>query len=222
MALEGTHMRFAFDVKNRNAVKNEAEYIQGTVYPDSRYVSKINRDLTHSNNFLKPDFVTNDFKAGWQVHLLCDKIQRRIFHENIPGFDKFTHEGYEENQWIHFTAAKIIADMKDVQSFDIQSTLKYLNSNYCPNGEDISSIQKNNQTRKIHPFAKNARLTLDTPEDLKFLHALVEQLKIADPKKQPTTDEILSCLENNQEIIKINQNVIQKTFPSKNFKIQNA
>jgi len=145
MALEATHMRFALDVKDRYTIKNKAEYIQGTVYPDSRYVSKINRELTHSSNFLKPDFVIDDFHAGWQVHLLCDKIQRRTFQENIHGFDKFTHVGYEENQWIHFTAAKIILDMKDVQSFGLQSTLEYLDSKHRPNGEDISIIQKNNQ-----------------------------------------------------------------------------
>lgn len=101
--------------------------------------------MTHGNEFLKKEFATNDFKIGWQVHLLCDKIQRRIFHQNIPGFDKFQSEGYKENQWINFTAAKIVADIDVVQSFDIQSMLKYLNSKLCPNNEDISCIQKNNK-----------------------------------------------------------------------------
>jgi len=145
MALEATHMRFALDVKDRYKIESEVEYIQGTVYPDSRYVSKINRELTHGNKFLKQDFAIDDFHAGWQVHLLCDKIQRQVFHEYIPGFNGLQHEGYEENQWVHFTAAKIIADMKDVQSFDIQSTLGYLDSEYCPNSEDVSSIKKNNR-----------------------------------------------------------------------------
>ena len=145
MALEATHMRFALDVKDNFTINDIAKYIQGTIYPDSRYVSGVNRNLTHNNNVLKPEFVTNDFNAGWHIHQLCDKIQRKIFYDNIPGFDKFPIDKYQEDWWVASTAAKIIADMKDAQSFDIQSTLKYLNSETCPNGENISSIQKYNQ-----------------------------------------------------------------------------
>lgn len=145
MALEATHICFAIDIKDRFQIKDIAKYIQGTIYPDSRYVSGISRELTHGKEFLKKEFGTNDFKIGWQVHLLCDKIQRRIFQQNIPGFNKLQHEGYEENQWINFTAAKIIADMDIVQSSDIQSMLNYLNSELCPNNEDVLSIQKYNE-----------------------------------------------------------------------------
>ena len=145
MALEATHMRFALDVKKMCNIENIAEYIQGTVYPDSRYVSGISRELTHSNEFLKKEFAINDFKIGWQIHLLCDKIQRQIFHQNIPGFNKLQHEGFEENQWVNFAAAKIVADIGVVQSFDIQSMLEYLNSEFCPNNENVSLIRKNNE-----------------------------------------------------------------------------
>jgi hypothetical protein len=127
MALEATHIRFALDVKDLYGIKNIAEYIQGTVYPDSRYVSGISRELTHDSNFLEKSFANNDFNAGWQAHLMCDKIQRRVFHQNLPGFDKYKSEGYQEDKWIDFTAAKIIADMNDVQMFDIQSILEFLN-----------------------------------------------------------------------------------------------
>ncbi|MDO8513564.1 MAG: hypothetical protein Q7S37_03615 [bacterium] len=145
MALEATHMRFALDVKYHYTINDIAKYIQGTIYPDSRYVSGINRNLTHSDIVLKPEFTTNDFNSGWQVHQSCDKIQGKVFHKNIPGLNKFPTDGYQENWWIAITATKIIADMKDMQSFDIQSILKYLNSKFCPNGEDVSAIQRNNQ-----------------------------------------------------------------------------
>lgn len=145
MALEATHMCFALDVKDRFKIEDIASYIQGTVYPDSRYVSGISRELTHGHELLKKEFAANDFKKGWQVHLLCDKIQRRVFHQNVPGFDKFKHEGFEKNQWIHFTAAKIIADIGVLQSFDIQPIVKLFNSEFCPNDEDISDIRKYNR-----------------------------------------------------------------------------
>jgi len=146
MALEATHMRFALDVKHHYTIEDIEKYIQGTIYPDSRYVSGTNRNLTHSDTVLKSEFATNDFNAGWQVHQSCDKIQRKVFQEDIPGFANLLTMKNKEDWWVPFTAAKIIADMKDVQSFDIQSTLKYLNSETCPNRENISAIQKYNQT----------------------------------------------------------------------------
>ena len=51
MALEATHMRFALDLKNKYQVRNIKKYIVGTIYPDSRYLSGIDRTLTHSENF---------------------------------------------------------------------------------------------------------------------------------------------------------------------------
>lgn len=145
MALEATHMRFALDVKGNYIVNDIAEYIQGTIYPDSRYVSGIDRNLTHNDTVLKSEFATDDFNSGWQVHQSCDKIQRKVFQEDIPGFASLRTMKNKEDWWVPFTAAKIIADMKDAQSFDIQSTLKYLNSETCPSGENISAIQKYHQ-----------------------------------------------------------------------------
>jgi spore coat polysaccharide biosynthesis protein SpsF (cytidylyltransferase family) len=56
-----------------------------------------------------------------------------------------------------------------------------------------------------HPFAKE--------EDLVFLQALAEEMDFSRPEEQPTTNEILGYLEAHPELVAINKNVIQKTFP---------
>ncbi|MFH1835317.1 MAG: hypothetical protein ABH851_03910 [Methanobacteriota archaeon] len=54
MALELTHVLFARDLKDKLNVQNEAEYYAGTVYPDSRYTTGIQRDKTHVKAPLDP------------------------------------------------------------------------------------------------------------------------------------------------------------------------
>lgn len=70
----------------------------------------------------------------------------------------------------------------------------------------------------FHPFAKQARLALDTSEDLEFLRQIVKQMNISSPDSQPSTNEILSFLEKHPYLLEINKNVIQKTFPSRDYK----
>jgi len=71
---------------------------------------------------------------------------------------------------------------------------------------------------ETHPFAKNVRLTLDTPEDFKFLRSLNNVMNITDPKEQPSTNEILTFLEAHPKLVEINRGIVQKTFPSRNYK----
>lgn len=67
-------------------------------------------------------------------------------------------------------------------------------------------------------FVKRVRLALDTPEDLEFLGQIVKQMNISSPNNQPSTNEILSFLEKHSYLLEINKNVIQKTFPSKDYR----
>ena len=56
---------------------------------------------------------------------------------------------------------KIIQDMNDMQNFDLQKNLKYLDFAYNPNGEDLSDIRKYNQI--MIDLYKNKKIT--TVED---------------------------------------------------------
>ncbi|MCX6806647.1 MAG: hypothetical protein NT135_00775 [Candidatus Berkelbacteria bacterium] len=145
MSLQATHIRFALDVKDKYQVKDIKKYICGTVYPDSRYTTKIDRTLTHNGDILLPAFAKDDFKKGWQVHQICDILQNYIFSKNIPLLVKYSIKTWEEPKWLSFTASKIIQDMADMQSFDIQKILVNLNYTYNPNSENIADVKKSNQ-----------------------------------------------------------------------------
>ncbi len=141
MALGATHIRFALDLKKNYQVQDLEKYISGTIYPDSRYVTHIDRNLTHGSNVLLPEFAVDDFRKGWQVHKICDAISykkwKELFPELIP--QKI------EDEWVLASATKIIQSMNDLKCFDLQSNLKYLKFAFNPNGEDIDEIKKYNQ-----------------------------------------------------------------------------
>lgn len=73
--------------------------------------------------------------------------------------------------------------------------------------------QRNVAPKVLHPFAPHVRLTLDTQEDLQMLQALANGMGFSTPKDQPTTNQILDYLESHPELVRINQAVVQKTFP---------
>lgn len=73
--------------------------------------------------------------------------------------------------------------------------------------------QRNVKPASIHPFAPNVRLTLDTSEDLRFLQLLSEGMGFSRPEDQPATNEILDYLQAHPEIVAINKEIVQKTFP---------
>lgn len=145
MALEATHIRFALDLKDEYKVKNLEKYILGTVYPDSRYITGIDRDLTHHEDILLPEFAKDDFKKGWQVHQICDLVQNKKREELLPELTIRHNDAWNEKEWIIASAIKIIQDMKDMRHFNIQYYLKYFEYAYNPNGEDINDIKKYNR-----------------------------------------------------------------------------
>jgi len=144
MSLEATHIRFALDLQNRYKIENINKYISGAVYPDSRYVTKIDRELTHDDKFLLSEFATDDFRKGWQTHQICDVVynlvRKKIFADLFPLSD----DSYNEQEWIVSTALKIIQDIDDRQAFDIQKYLGCLEYAYNPNGEDVTAVENYN------------------------------------------------------------------------------
>lgn len=146
MALEGTHIRLAVDLKEECHISDLAKYISGTIYPDSRYITQIDRKLTHPDDFLNDDFFkADDFRKGWFIHLLCDNIQRKLqtkIFSDIASDDKLTH-GNES--WIVRSVLKILQDMDDVKKFDIKNYLPLLDYAENPNGESLEKVRDYNQ-----------------------------------------------------------------------------
>lgn len=120
MALIATHLRFALETKP-DEVENATQYLSGVVYPDSRYITKCARQFTHDGKFLEKSFATDDFKKGWQNHLLCDRIQSEIIK------DTFCLNGKQiarcNDVWIMITAIKIIQDISDLEKYSIAEYL---------------------------------------------------------------------------------------------------
>ncbi|MEK7102418.1 MAG: hypothetical protein AAB912_02170, partial [Patescibacteria group bacterium] len=104
MPLEATHIKFALDVQDKYSVQDVGKYLSGTIYPDSRYVTKIDRALTHGDYLLSPDFAIDDFKRGWATHFVCDKLFNKITDKNFPEyFNEQTRAGSETEWWINKT-----------------------------------------------------------------------------------------------------------------------
>lgn len=145
MALAATHLRFALDLKEKYQIKDIEKYIAGVVYPDSRYINGIDRSLTHPIDYLDwPLDTANDFRKGWFVHLLTDKIQYEVTKEKLPHiFEGDARQG--SDVWIKHSAVKILLDLDDVKKFEIKRYLPYLDYAENPNGEDLKMLKKYNQ-----------------------------------------------------------------------------
>ena len=148
MALEGTHIRFALDLKKGLNVLSLDQYLSGTIYPDSRYLTKIDRLLTHNDNLLKKSFYQNDdFNKGWAVHKACNIAQYRVlqelFRDQLSSSEKKVVSG--NNNWIFRTAIKILQDLSDINKFNIRENIQYLTYIRNPNGEDAEKIKQYNQ-----------------------------------------------------------------------------
>lgn len=145
MALEGTHIRIALDLKDKYQVRDLNKYIVGTVYPDSRYVTGIARSLSHPTDYINWNMKEiDDFKKGWHLHLLSDEIQLALIRKAIPEvFDKEIKQNSDE--WVKLTAIKLLQDIDDVQKIDIVQYLPFLKYAVNPNGENIGEIKRYNQ-----------------------------------------------------------------------------
>lgn len=140
--MEASHIRFALDLKDVLQVSDENAFVSGSIYPDSRYVTGIDRLATHPKDYRDdPMFKSGDFKKGWFAHLFADDIQGRLMREMLP--ETSTGDGTES--WIKRTAIKVLQDTDDVQKFDIARYLPCFEHVENPNGEDVEILRKYNR-----------------------------------------------------------------------------
>jgi len=163
MALEGTHIRFALTLKDQYEVKDLNKFLAGTIYPDSRYVTKIKRTLTHDKKFLKKEFYrNNDFKKGWMLHLVYDQTQSCALLKFFPCLFKKPEQkiSFDNERWITETALKILQDISDIKEFDINNYINYLDLRCSPNNENIALIIQYNKIM-IDLYSKAPNLDLN-------------------------------------------------------------
>ncbi len=138
MAMIPTHIRFALDVLDLLPITNVQHYISGTVYPDSRWVTGIDRELTHHSRFMQPDFPKDDFTFGWFVHCCCDELQKELHHSLFDDLDTME----QLDRWILLSAAKVIQDRNDLQFFNLKEMLGHLEYVRNPNDESLELVTK--------------------------------------------------------------------------------
>jgi len=143
MALEASHIRFALDIKDKLGVIDLDKYISGSIYPDSRYVTGIERQLTHPKELLEKDIgKLSDFEKGWYTHLLYDKILKSYTTTALASLfaDIGNTEVINMELWIRLTSLKILQDIDDIKKYDIKIYLPYLDYVQNANGEDINKL----------------------------------------------------------------------------------
>lgn len=116
MAMELTHVRFARDLKDRLKIEDESAYYAGTIYPDSRYMTKINRNLTHAGESPQDPFAQGltDFEKGWATHLLYDRLAHPQYVQLSPWPDEKTQPGNQV--WQFVSAAKVVEDLQSYEA----------------------------------------------------------------------------------------------------------
>jgi len=116
MVLEASHIRFALDIKDLLKVQDIDAYVSGSIYPDSRYVTEVDRLATHPKDYRDDSmFHTSDFRKGWFAHLLADDAQFVCMGEMLPQ----VKIGTGEESWIKRSAIKILQDIEDAKEFDL-------------------------------------------------------------------------------------------------------
>ncbi|MGB4943350.1 MAG: hypothetical protein WBO92_04570 [Candidatus Moraniibacteriota bacterium] len=134
MALAATHMRFALEMKDVLGVRDLEKYLSGSMYPDSRYYSGINREATHDPApFVNGVMHLDDFRKGWAMHLSCDVAQAEAISHYFP--EDLARAESNEEKWIFRTAIKCLQDRDDAKHFDARKYSQMMTCYEGPNGE---------------------------------------------------------------------------------------
>lgn len=155
MALPATHLRFALEIAHDFEIDDLHAYLSGTLYPDSRWITGVDRTATHNDHCLQSSGHHRDFGLGWHVHCLCDQIQSRLLANQAPPLESLS----DRQQWVHLSAAKMIQDQCDLPHVDTHACLKALDHIETPNGENPEDVGRYyGHLRKV--YAGKSRLTL--------------------------------------------------------------
>ncbi len=143
MSFQATHLHFANQVKEIFNIQDFTRYFSGTLYPDSRYITKLERELTH--NRIEPRKIFNlddDFVKGWQIHLWYDKLALPHLDKIALGKSAKLLNMKDMAIWTKVSGAKLVEDFHWWEKTDwpqILPNLKYITN---PNQEDPAVLKK--------------------------------------------------------------------------------
>ncbi len=128
MSFAATHVLCALALQRSLGITNTQEYLSGAVYPDSRYVTLIERSFTHTLFDLTPSHP--DFERGWHTHLRCDALMG-------PGY--LLGSSYRardiapfNDAFIHISAMKLVEDLRSFCQQGVRTALIHLEAPGSP------------------------------------------------------------------------------------------
>ncbi|MCX6744275.1 MAG: hypothetical protein NTX82_01990 [Candidatus Parcubacteria bacterium] len=139
MSFQASHLNFAQKVIAIIKPQDLTRYFSGTLYPDSRYITKVDRAKTHTNVRIEPKKIlnlTDDFDKGWQVHLWYDKLALHHLDQIALGRPYQPEDMYNPEIWIQVTGAKLVEDLFWWQNIDWPQIIPYLKFTKNPYNED--------------------------------------------------------------------------------------
>lgn len=139
MSLQVTHIRFAKDLSDMLSISDLDMFISGTVYPDTRYITGIDRAKTHDAELMRKFHSADEFVRGMAAHYLCDELTNEIRDE---WFEIEGEHIWGGDYWITSTAMKIIQNLKDFKGLNVHEALSHLTIISPRNGESPDLIRK--------------------------------------------------------------------------------
>jgi hypothetical protein len=145
MPLSASHIKFALDQIDYFKPNDLDKYLEGAIYPDSRYLSGLDRSKTHDYDFwLEKFWHDNDFKKGWASHNISDKAYLNGIREIFPLWVDLNEEWVK----IENCAVKIVGDIAVLGSLDIIDKLDIIKTVLNSNNESKEKMKEHLQLIK--------------------------------------------------------------------------
>jgi hypothetical protein len=148
------------------------KYVSGALYPDTRYLSGLKRALTHDRVAFMGRTALTDFEKGWLSHILGDEIFQLVLEERFGDLILFEEPG---ERWPVVMALRILQDLEDFLSFDIQSVLPSL---------DYYELHFREDERRVVEYYRLVRQLYEAKPKLTVEDALSFQEKLGVPRGQ--------------------------------------
>lgn len=104
MASQITHIVYGKKIFDRMADSNWHDFVIGTVFPDIRYLAKLDRNSTHIFHTKEINIPKkNSFKAGFYTHCFVDEKREEIL-QSLGMYKLIPHD------YLHATAIKMLED----------------------------------------------------------------------------------------------------------------
>lgn len=144
MSFQASHLHFAQKVQNIIKPQDLTRYFSGTLYPDSRYITKVDREKTHTGVRIEPQKIldlSDDFDRGWQAHLWYDKLGMHYLNKITLNRAWQMQDSDDIAVWTQLSGAKLVEDLFWWQNTDWTQILPFLKFIANPYNEEEEILQ---------------------------------------------------------------------------------